>query len=69
MKNLGTILIIIGVIIFIVGASTGTITGYQAANGLYYSDPGAVGSREWMCYPALIMVVVGVIINKAQKKQ
>ncbi len=69
MKNIGTILIIIGVIIFIIGACTGTITGYQGADGLYYSDPGAVGSREWMCAPALIMVVVGVIINKASKKQ
>ena len=69
MKNFGTILIIIGIIIFIIGACTGTITGYQGANGLYYYDPGAVGSREWMCTPAFIMVVIGVIINKASKKQ
>ena len=69
MKNIGTILIIVGVIFCIIGACTGTITGYQGSNGLYYSDLGAVGSNEWMCMPALIAVIVGIIINKAQKKK
>ncbi len=66
--NIGKVLIIIGIILFVIGSVTGTITGYQGANGLFYADPGAVGSREWMCLPALIMVVIGIIINKKQKK-
>ena len=67
MSNFVKVVIIIGIIIFIIGAATGTITGYQGANGQYYSNPDAVGSREWMCVPALIMIGVGVVINKAGK--
>ena len=67
MSTFGKFLIILGVIIFLIGSATGTITGYQGADGQYYSNPDAVGSREWMCGPALCMVVVGYVLNRVGK--
>lgn len=59
MLALGIIGLIIGVFMFIVGSTTGTITGYQGANGQYYSNPGATGSNEWMCTPGFIIALLG----------
>ena len=67
MRKIAIIVCIIGVIMFVIGACTGTITGYQGADGLYYSDPRAVGSNEWMCMPGFILAVVGGIIAKVAK--
>ena len=67
MKSLGTILLIAGIILFVVSATTGTISGYQGANGLYYANPGAVGSNEWMEIPGLIMAAIGFILRKIDK--
>ena len=67
MKNLKVIALIVcivGIALFVIGATTGTITGYQGANGLFYSDPGAVSSNEWMCMPGLIMAIIGGIMCK-----
>ena len=59
MRKIATIVCIIGIIMFIIGACTGTVTGYQGANGLYYSDPRSVGSNEWMCMPGFILAAAG----------
>lgn len=59
---------ITGVIMFIIGACTGTITGYKGADGLYYSDPRSVGSNEWLCMPGLILAVVGGFVAWVTKK-
>lgn len=67
MKSLGTILLVTGIILFVIGATTGTISGYQGANGLYYANPGAVGSNEWMEMPGLIMAVIGFVLRKIGK--
>ena len=61
-RMIALIVCIIGVIVFGVGATTGTITGYQGANGLYYSDVNAVGSNEWMCMPGFLMAAAGGFI-------
>ena len=53
------IVCILGIVIFVYGSTTGTIVGYQGADGLYYSSPDAVGSNEWMCTPAFILAAVG----------
>lgn len=67
MKSLGTILLVAGIILFVIGATTGTISGYQGANGLYYANPGAIGSNEWMEIPGLIMAAIGFVLRKIGK--
>ena len=65
MKNIRTVALVvcvIGIAIFLIGATTGTITGYQGANGQYYSDVSAVGSNEWMCMPGFLMAAGGGFI-------
>lgn len=69
MKKIALIVCIIGVVMFVIGACTGTVTGYQGANGLYYSNPNSVGSNEWMCMPGFIMAAVGGFVLWVIKKQ
>lgn len=69
MKTIGIVLIVVGIVFFIIGSATGTITGYQGANGLYYSNANAVGSNEWMCMPAFIIAIVGVVLYAKGKKK
>ncbi len=52
---------IVGIVIFIYGATTGTVTGYKGANGLYYTNPGTKSTHDWMCVPGLIIAVIGGI--------
>ena len=56
------LLCIIGVIMFVVGASTGTVTGYKGADGQYYRDPDSVGSRDWMIMPGFFMGAGGGVV-------
>lgn len=62
------IICIIGVIIFVIGSTTGTITGYQGADGQYYSNPGATSSNEWMCTPGVLLAVGGGFVYWVSKK-
>lgn len=66
-RTIGILVCVIGIIVFVIGASTGSVTGYRGANGLYYSDPGATSSNEWMCIPGLIMAVGGGLTAKIFK--
>lgn len=65
---LSLVILVAGIAMFVIGATTGTITGYQGADGQYYSDPDAVGSNEWMCMPGFIMAVIGGFTYKVSKK-
>ena len=58
---------IIGILIFVLGSTTGTISGYQGADGKYYSDYGAKGSNEWMCTPGFLMALGGGYVYKVTK--
>lgn len=65
--RIALIICIIGIIVFVIGATTGTITGYQGADGKYYSYPDAVGSNEWMCMPGFLMAIGGGFVYKSTK--
>ena len=65
-KTIAIILLIVGIIMFLIGATTGTVSGYQGANGLYYST--SAGSNEWMCLPGFIIAAIGGVILWATKK-
>lgn len=62
------IICIIGVIMFIIGSTTGTVTGYQGADGQYYSNPGATSSNEWMCMPGFLLAGGGGFVYWVSKK-
>ena len=55
------IIMIIGIVLFVIGATTGTITGYQGADGKYYSDVDAVGSNDYLMLPGFIVAIIGGI--------
>lgn len=67
-RVIALIVCILGIAMFVIGACTGTITGYRGANGQYYSDPDAVGSRDWMCMPGFLMAVGGGFVAKVTKE-
>lgn len=58
-KTIAAAVCIVGVIMFFVGSTTGTVTGYKGANGQYYSYPDSVGSRDWMIMPGFFMGLGG----------
>lgn len=65
--RIALIICIIGVILFVIGSTTGTITGYQGADGKYYSNPDATGSNEWMCMPGFVLAGVGGFVYLVSK--
>ncbi len=58
---MAAVICVTGVLMFFIGAATGTVTGYRGADGRYYSYPGSTGSRDWMITPGLLMAVGGGI--------
>lgn len=61
-RVMALIVLILAIIFFIIGSTTGTIEGYQGADGQYYSNPGAVGSNEWMCMPSFIVGAIAAVV-------
>lgn len=66
-RIVGAGMCLIGVVMFILAATTGTITGYQGIDGTYYSDPSAVGSNDWMGTPGFLLAILGFFIYAKSK--
>lgn len=55
LRYIALICLMLGILMFFIGATTGTVTGYKDANGKYYSNPGSRGSNEGLCIPGLLI--------------
>ena len=60
------IICIIGIIMFVIGSTTGTITGYQGADGQYYSNPGATSGC--VCRVSFSPAEADLCIGSAKKR-